>query len=543
MRTRHNLMIAVLVMTLAAGMHVGRPSAALAAPPCNAALLPLLTVPPGTTLTSAVQVAATPTVPAFCRVRGTISPEPGSLTNFLVNLPQAWNGRFVMLGDGGHDGTVSTSTQRIPEGYATANSDSGHTAVPGPLQAAFAYNNRIAEIDYGYRSVHLTTVAAKSIIQSYYGQPIAYAYFDGCSTGGRQALMEAQRFPDDFDGIAGGDPAYFLTGLAMEQNWSMQQLFKDNFANNIAGKDGLIYDAVLQACDVLDGLADGLIDDPRRCTFDPASLTCQAGQDPATCLTPGQVGAVQRIYDGPSNSSGLIYQGKPRSSEWSWASLIIPRPGPPPAGNNNFPAQGGFVFDFMNYLFFEHDPGPSFNWLDFDFETDAAQGAFMAQILDATNPDLSAFRGRGGKFILYHGWADGLIPPFGTVSYYEQVVDRVGSLKETQEFIRLFMVPGMGHCTGGPGPNVWDKLPALVDWVEHGVAPASIVASHSTGSVIDRTRPLCPYPQVARYQGTGSIDDAASFACELKGLDRADQASGFEHGLQGRNNARTHQSR
>jgi feruloyl esterase len=485
--------------------------------PCDATLLAKLDVPRDTTLTSAQLVASTATVPEFCKVLGVISPVPDSRIRFVVNLPTQWNGRFVHIGDGGYDGTVSTSTERLAQGYATTNSDMGYdAATTKPTAGAFAFNNRVAEIDYGYRAVHETTRAAKRIIRSYYGAPIVYSYFDGCSTGGREGLMEAQRYPFDFDGIVAGAPAHDLTGLAIEQNWSLQQLFRNNFANNIVGKTQLLADAVKDKCDAIDGLKDGLIDDPRRCDFDPASLRCKPGQDPASCLTEGQVGAVRSIYQGPRNSSGFSYRGKPAGSEFWWSLWIVPNPLPPAqGGNNNAPAQGGFTFDFMNYLFFRDDPGPSFDWQNFDFETDPAKRGFMSRILNATDEDLTPFRAKGGKLILYHGWADGLIPPFRTVEYYRDVVKRERSLERTKSFARLFMVPGMDHCGFVPGGlRAWDRLAPLIAWVEQGIAPAQIVATETDGTGKPlRTRPLCPYPQVARWTGAGSPDEGTNFQC------------------------------
>jgi feruloyl esterase len=498
--------------------------------------LPGALAPQDTTIDSAT-VTTTGGGAEFCKVLGHISPVPESRIDFVVNLPANWNDRFLMIGDGGHDGVVSGSTRGIDDGFATANSNLGHDAGAFP-GATFAFDQpdlaagRASETDYGWRAVHLTTVVAKEIVAGFYGAGPSYSYFDGCSTGGREAHMEVQRFPADYDGVVDGAAAFDLIGLAMEQNWSMQQ----TFAHDIGGKNDLIAGAVMAQCDGLDGLVDGLIDDPRRCDFDPASLTCAPGQDPNTCLSAEQVQAVQDIYDGPSNSNGPIYRGKPMGSEGLWSLWIIP----PPFG---FAAQGGFVFDFMNYLFFENDPGPAFDWRTFDFEADAGSGAFMANTVNATNPDISAFRDRGGKYILYHGSADGLIPPFRTIEYYQQVVETLGGpVKKTQEFARLFMLPGMDHCGAfGRGLLVNDWLTPLVNWVENGVAPDRIIATQFVGVPAPRTRPLCPYPQVARYNGSGDENDAANFSCQLLGLDQADEAGGFENGQQGRNKARRNQ--
>jgi len=459
------------------------------------------------TILSATPVAATEDVPAHCDVRGRIP----SQIHFVVQLPlsPAWNGRFLMLGDGGHDGDLDFAPDRIAQGYVTANSDLGHSG--SMIDASFAFNNRQAEIDYGYRAVHETTVVAKGIVATHYGRLPLFSYFEGCSTGGRQALMEAQRFPSDFDGIVGGDPAFNLVGLSMEQNWSMRQLFADDFANNIVGKNQLLAEAVMEDCDALDGLEDGLISNPMGCSFDPARLLCGETQDPTTCLTAGQVEAIQRIYPGPSNKDGPIYPGKVFGSEAAWSDWIIPS-----EANNHFPDQGGFAFDFMNYLFFETDPGPDYSWMDFDFELDPRKGDFMAGILNATDIDLSAFRDQGGKLLLYHSLADGLISPFHTIEYYESVTTQTTYAPESGDFVRLFLAPGRDHCgDSGVGLMPDDWLAPLVDWVESGAVPDQIPATQRENGAILRTRPLCPYPQIPVYTAEEGVDpnEGAYFVC------------------------------
>ena len=481
-------------------------SASATGPACDSTLLKSLQVPRNTTLTSATLKPATATAPAYCEVRGVIGPAP-SVINFAVGLPGAWNGRFLLGGDGGFDGSIALPLDRLGQGYAVANSDSGHTT-PAGNDASWAYNNRTAEIDYGWRAAKETTQAAKRIVTSYYSRHIDYSYFEGCSTGGRQALVAAQRYPEEFDGIVGGAPAHDLTGLAVEQNWSLQQFFANSGKGNITGKSSLLAKAVLAKCDKADGIEDGLIADPRACSFDPGELACAAGQDPATCFTPDQVNAVRNVYRGPSNASGFSYRGKPGGSESGWAIWLLTEVLPNPA-------QGGFTFSFMNYLFFENDPGPSFDWKSFNFATDPQKGRFMARILNGTDPDLSDFRRNGSKFLLYHGWADGLIPPFRTIEYYEEVVRENRSRERTENFLRLFLVPGMDHCGAiGGGLKVWDRLAPLVDWVERGKAPERIVATQvDAKNVPVRTRPLCPYPSKAVWNGSGSTDDAANFRC------------------------------
>jgi feruloyl esterase len=484
--------------------------AASPAPACDASLLKKLHAPFGTKLTGAT-LKSTAGV-EYCEVTGVTGPGP-SVISFAVGLPTTtWNGRFLMAGDGGFDGTVSLPLPRIAQGYATANSDSGHS-VPPSNDAAWAYNNRVAEVDYGYRAVDVTTRVAKRIIQAYYRSRIDYSYFEGCSTGGRQALMAAQRDPEQFDGIVGGAPAHNLTGLAVEQNWSLRQFLPNNGtpgAGTITPAQALALNAAaLAKCDANDGVTDGLISNPQACGFKAEELACEAGADPAVCLSPQQVVAVQNVYDGPRTSWGeSLYPGKPVGSEAGWPIWLLPP--------LNF--QGGFTFSFMNYLFFFRDPGPApgYNWYDFNFDTDPPQGHFMARILDAMDPNLAAFRAHGGKFILYHGAADGLIPPQRTVEYYESVVADNRSRRQTENFMRLFLVPGMDHCGAiGGGLKDWDRLEPLVRWVEQGVAPNHIVASQALPGGAVRTRPLCPYPREARWTGVGSTDDAAHFRCVM----------------------------
>lgn len=462
------------------------------------------------TISSAALVAATSAVPEHCRVDGVLSPETGSAIRFAVNVPTTnWNGKFLMLGNGGYAGEAPRAAgPDVASGYATATTDTGHAASEG---ARAFYNNRIKEIDYGYRGIHLTAAAGKQITKALGGKAPDHSYFNGCSTGGRQALMSAQRYPEDFDGIIGGAPAFNLTGLAIEQNWSLQQFQKNNYAGNIAGKVTLLANAVKAACsDPADPL--GLITRPESCNFNPSTLLCTAGQDPATCLTQPQVDAVRAVYQGPRSASGTPwYPGKPVGSEASWASWLVSDPASPSGWN---PLQGGFGFSFVNNLFFETDPPESYVWNQFNFDVDPPRQAFMANILNANNPDLSAFNARGGKLILYHGTGDGLIGYQPTLDYYQRVQGTVGN---ASAFTRLFLVPGMDHCDGFPRGGVsvtplgW--LSALENWVERGAAPDAIAGSNRAGSTPSFTRPVCAWPRVATYTGTGDRLAAANYAC------------------------------
>lgn len=512
------------------------------------------------TITVARVVPPTGTVPEYCRVEGIIPTGDAhrgtNQVRFAVNLPTAWNGRFVMLGDGGHDGTVSTSTARVPEGYATANSDMGHDARTFP-GATFAFNNRAREIDYGWRATHVTAVVAKGIIKTYYDKRPRYSYWEGCSTGGRQAAVEAQRFPEDFDGIVSGDPFMNAIEIAMEQVWSSAVFFRDvnrdgvGFDNNITQADvDALRDAVLAKCDVLenDRIRDNVVGNPLACArvFTEADIDALGA---ARGLRPGQIEAIKDVYRGPHDSSGKRqwYKGKPLGSEFSWGALVVPTP-----ANGFFPGQGGFGMEFVNFLWFEHDPGvptarrndPSllpgpgeYRWLDFDFDTNTPHGrtvnrsagpwtpndggAFMRAILNGSETDLRPFLVRNkGKYLLYHGAADGLIGPEPTVDYYQDIVrDTFGGHRDrASERVRLFLVPGMGHCAGGVrGAAVgWDKLAPLVEWVENGNAPDSIVVRQDAGTTTPQgnERLICPWPQQPTYvgpSGSGAENDPANW--------------------------------
>lgn len=519
------------------------------------------------TLTAATWRPAAGTVPEHCRVEGTITTGDAKagfgLVRFAVNLPSAWNGRFVMIGDGGFDGAVSGSTARLDQGYATANSDMGNNSSQFP-GASFGFNNRPRELDYGWRATHVTTVVAKGMIDAYYGRSPQYAYWEGCSTGGRQAAVEAQRFPEDFDGIVAGDLFMNAIEIAMEQMWSSAVFFRDadgdgaGFDHNITQADiDALRDAVLAKCDVLghDRIKDNVVGNPLACrqAFTEQDIDVLGT---ARGLTPGQVQAIKDVYRGPHTSRGhRWYKGKPLGSEFSWGALVVPTP-----ANRNFPAQGGFSFELVNYLWFEHDPGvptarrndPSllpgpgeYRWLDFDFDRNRPEGrtvepgedgqwnprdggAFMREILNGSETDLRPFlRARKAKYLLYHGFADGLIGPEPTIDYYDGIVRDTfhGDRRKADDHVRLFMVPGMGHCSGGVrGAAVaWDKLAPLVEWVERGNAPRSIVVTQDNGTRTPEgnERILCPWPQQAVYvgpAGSGAENDpanwvASNFAC------------------------------
>lgn len=462
-------------------------------------------------------VAAADGVPEHCRVSGMIVPE----VRFEVNLPIAWNRRFYMNGNGGFAGESPDTATRaalrasaLRHGFVSATTNTGHDAAQETL-ASFALNNPQKVIDYAFRAVHLTADTAKRLAARYYGRPVAYSYWDGCSTGGRQGLMSAQRFPADFDGIVAGAPVLNFVDTTILGLWLSRAL---DAAPITLDTLKIVADRIYAKCDAADGLADGVIDDPRRCPFDPVRdlPKCAAGQDAATCVTEAQAVALGRIYGGPVSNGRPYFFGMPLGAEKvglssfgapqpssGWDLWIVGRSG-------GKALQLAFPESFMKYMAFpKADPG--YDWKTFDFDRDPARTGEIRRLLNATDPDLSAFRSRGGKLLMYFGWADPALTPFMGIDYYEKALAANGP--GTRDFFRLFMVPGMFHCRGGVGTDRFDAMSALINWVENGTAPQSLPAARVEQGQVTRTRPLCPYPQVARYNGTGSADDAASFTC------------------------------
>jgi len=447
---------------------------------------------PGTTITKVETVSGNP---AYCRVAATLTPSSDSDIKIEVWMPlSGWNGKFQAVGNGGWSGAIATGAmaEALKDGYATSSTDTGHEGG----SASFALGHPEKLIDYAYRSEHEMTVKAKAIIAAFYGREPKYSYWNGCSAGGKQALKEAQRFPDDFDGIIAGAPGNNWTGRAIYSMWVAQALHNEAASYIPPEKYPLIHNSVLEACDALDGVRDGLIEDPTRCHFDPKVLECKNG-DNAACLTTPQVEAARKIYSGAINprTKQQIFPGLEPGSELRWEVIGGPRP-------------FGIGNDFFKYVVFKD---PSWDYRTLDFDRDAALAEKTdGGLIDAKDTNLTPFFSHGGKLIQYHGWSDWQISPLNSVHYYETVMETLGGAGKVQDSYRLFMVPGMGHCGGGEGPNRFDKVGALEQWVEQGKAPAQIVASSADGK---RTRPLCPYPQVAKYKGSGSTDDAANFTC------------------------------
>ena len=525
---RRSMFAVGLSLTLATVAQLGSIAQTSPAAACEA-LLDLRSL----TLTSARLVESDTTGVNYCYVKGILSPAIGFHTQ--LPLPDQWNGRYLTWGDGGKDGDLDFADARVAEGYAVANSNTGHDngVEPG---SSFGWHNRQAEIDFGYRAVHLTTAAGKVLTRAYYGMDPEYSYFEGCSTGGRQGLMEAQRYPDDFDGIVAGAPVNYYQALNASRMWLLQQVYANDLEASLTVDttgDGqldsdrklvMLAEQVMAACDGVDGVTDGVINDPTRCDFTPsrdlADMMCLDDVNRDNCFTRAQLALIETLYAGTHDSAGtLVYQGKPLGSERGWRARLFPHP-----SNNFTPGNFGIAGDHLNYIFYEDDPGvtipdltdvsiqpnrernpPEWSWQEFEID-DMTNGKadLLMSIMDASDPDLTRFLIRNnGKLLLYHGWNDVMTVAPATIDYYDQVVETTfnGDIDAAKERARLFLAPGMGHCRGDVGPDSWDRLAPLVEWVEHGRAPDAIIASHSTNGSVDNERPLCPYPDQAVYTG------------------------------------------
>ena len=437
-----------------------------------------------------------PDLPAFCRVQAVARPVAGSEIHLEVWLPQAeaWNGKFLGTGNGGYSSALSYADMgsALRRGYAVAGSDTGHEG--GDLKFGAGHPEKID--DWGWRAVHVMTETAKAVVLGYYARAAAHSYFTGCSTGGHQALSEAQRFPADYDGIVAGAPGNNRVRLNVGFLWSWLALQQG--AEPLASKLQLIQQAALATCDTVDGTRDGIIADPRACRFDPSVLDCH-GPDSQNCLTAAQVAAVRKIYDGARNprTGEQIFPGWARGSEAGWTAYFVGQPEPA-------------RLDFWRYWVFDD---PNWNPRTFDFDRDVARADSKMAAVAATSANLAPFQKRGGRLIMYNGTADPVVPPEDGIRYYQSVQRAMGGPANTAAFFRYFLVPGMSHCGGGTGPNAFDALGALDRWVTDGTAPAQILATHSAAGKVDRSRPLCPFPQTAHWNGVGDIDQAASYSC------------------------------
>ena len=440
--------------------------------------------------------AAAP-LPAHCRVAVTLAPSADSHIEMELWLPsEDWNGKFLAVGNGGWAGSISFDAMAsgLRRGYATASNDTGHKG--GSAEFALGHPEKL--VDFGYRAMHEMAVQSKALIQAFYRRAPQLSYYQGCSTGGRQGLMAAQRYPDDFDAIVAGAPVYNVVHLNVSQVSLQVGMLKNPASLVPAEKRTLLANAVVAACDQRDGVKDGIISEPRACKFDPAVLACKSG-DGADCLTSAQVANARSAYTAVTTKSGaLVYPGRSPGFETGWR---IPTPGA---------ALNPLFADMPRYV---GRQDPKWDPMTFDLETDLALALKNASFIEASDPDLSKFKARGGKLLLYHGWADPGPAPENTINYYDAVARKLGGKQD--EWMRLFRMPGVGHCGGGVGPDQADFLGALERWKEGGAAPGQIVATRPAGrgGATPMSRPLCPHPQVARYNGAGSVDDAANFSC------------------------------
>jgi feruloyl esterase len=463
-------------------------------------------------------------LPAFCRIRVEAHPSSDSDIKIEVWMPASgWNGKLQAQGNGGFAGQIDYRGMAVAlsHGYATAGTDTGHSG--SAVDASWALGHPEKIVDFGYRAIHVMTEIAKQTITAFYQNKPKHSYFGSCSNGGREALMEAQRYPEDYDGILAGAPANYWSHLLAGALWDAQATTLDAASYIPSSKLPAIAAAVNGACDAKDGVKDGVLNDPRECHFDPAVLTCKAA-DNDQCLTPPQVTALKKLYEGAHDSRGQIFPGflpGAETGEGGWSVWIT---GTSPGHALLFAFGNGY---FANMIY---------DKADWDYKTaDLSQATKAsdekgARVLNATDPDLSRFKNSGGKLIIYHGWDDPAISALNTIDYFHQVQTKMGA-QNVESFLRVYMVPGMQHCGGGPGATSFEEglharqdaehnmRLALEDWVEKAVAPSKIIASKyadsNPGSQPTMTRPLCPYPQMAKYKGSGDVNDAENFACAV----------------------------
>jgi len=454
-------------------------------------------------ITAAENMGAAGGVSAYCKVQGYVRPN----VRFELRLPLAgWNGKHLMRGCSGFCGAVLPRCDAaLHKGYACIASDMGHFS--SQTDAVWAWNNREAELDFAHRATHVTAVIGKAITSRFYRAPVARSYYEGCSTGGRQGLVAAQRFPDDFDGIIAGAPVINETGAGMQLLWSVRAARRNDGSPILEPRHvRILHAAVIAQCDVLDGVLDGIVADPRACGPELARLACTSGAAPSSCLTGDQIEAARQIYQGPVTSHGraLYTGGAMPGSELNWIGTYVAAPG-------DTPSYYTFVGDLFRYLAFAEDPGSSWRPEQFDFDSDPARLGFMEHLFTGSNPDLRRFRDRGGKLIVYQGWADQSVVPLNVIDYFELTTRTMGGAKQIEEFARLFMVPGMNHCAGGTGATEFDFLEAIDTWVEHGAEPTRLIGVKREQGKVVMERPVLPYPRIPRYRRGGDPSKAESF--------------------------------
>jgi feruloyl esterase len=436
-------------------------------------------------------------LPAHCRVAAVLAPSSDSHVEMELWLPENWNGKFLAVGNGGWAGSISFPAMAIglQSGYAVASNDTGHKGGDG----SFALGHPEKVVDFAWRAMHEMARHSKTLVQAYYEQPARLSYYQGCSTGGRQGLMSAQRFPADFDAIVIGAPVNNVLALNASQFNSMKRLIENRDMALSPAKVEMLHEAVLAACEADDGVSDGFLNNPLACGFNPQALACTDG-DNAACLTPAETEAVLHAWNGTFSAAGeQLYPGHARGFELGWR---VPEADSVPASLQT---------DATRYLVYED---PEWDWREFEIERDLQLAREKAGYIEAVETDLSEFKAMGGKLIIYHGWNDPGPSPLNSINYVNGVAQALGGAQE--DWLRLYMMPGMGHCAGGIGPDQADFLGAMEAWVEEGMAPGIITAARIREGRVDMTRPLCPYPAVAQWDGKGNPDDAASYSCRVE---------------------------
>lgn len=508
-------LVASCVAAVSVNVTVNAAPAGAAAPPTACAALPgtdFTGIPGAATTVESATVVTGSRGYEYCDVRGTIE---GRIL-FELQLPtRTWTQRYLQVGSGAFGGYLGIGVEAADGcaplsdgGFAIGHSNTGHVGKDGG-DSSWARDDLRARLDFGGRSEHLLSVSAKRIITAFYGTSPRHSYFSSCSNGGRQALAEAQRYPDDFDGIIAGAPGNLFAPLLGQFAGYLTLANRDGAGQEILGRDKLagLHQAVLAECDSIDGLADGQIDDPRQCEFDPASVACPSGVDSPDCLTPAQVTTVRTFYAGARDRHGtLLYPGAPEpGSELGWEGTLVLAP------EQEVPFAHQVAEGYLRDMAYVVNPPESFTLDDARFDAGSfARQRAMGRIYNAADPDLSAFRDSGGKLIMWQGWAD-FSPPRATLAYRQAIEDRMGGYAAVQRFSRLFMLPQVGHCGGGDAPDSIDLLTPMLSWVERGEAPTQVIAAQRDGDTVVRTRPVYNYPVQARYDGVGDINDAGSF--------------------------------
>jgi len=509
------------------GAQPGNSSAACAA--LTAMRIDRTSISSATTASADVKIGPFGPQPAHCVVEGEIDKHTGADgveygDRFQLRMPEQWNGRFLFQGGGGLDGTLSPAVgglsgpaagTALSRGYAVVSTDGGHQA-KSPMDGSFGADPE-ARADYQYRSTDLVAGVAKKIVTQFYRRGPDHSYFMGCSNGGREGMVAAERFPADFDGVVAGDPAFNLTRAAIAEAWFTVKLAE------IAPKDpngvpvlsrafsetdlNLLSGAVLKACDALDGLSDGLIDNPDACRFDPAVLVCK-GEKSDSCLSNAQVDALRTMFGGPKNSKGdALYSDWPYDGGLGapgWRQWIL--------GSGQMPSINLLIYPvFVNNVALEPGEAKLSNPFSFNFDIDPVRMEKTERQISANSTNMAAFRKHGGKIIFYTGMSDPVFSANDLIRYYRRLMNDNGGMKQGREFARLFRVAGMNHCGGGPALDKFDALTAIQDWVEKGTAPDQMIATGA--SFPGRSRPLCAYPETPHYKGGGNTDDAANFVC------------------------------